>query len=110
MGDVRGGLGDDELHHALSRPSLSTLKARLSRTDEELSLVLPQVRRQGWASSDERLSFGIRAISVPITDCQGHGCGIGIAVHSTEVTIDHLRAIYHFCKRQAEIRADWANQ
>ncbi|MEK7292862.1 MAG: IclR family transcriptional regulator C-terminal domain-containing protein [Actinomycetota bacterium] len=112
MGDVLlAGLGDDELHHALSKPSLSTLKARLSRTDEELSLVLPQVRRQGWASSDERLSFGIRAISVPITDCQGRtAAALSIAVHSTEVTIDHLHESYLPLLQAAgeKIRADWA--
>lgn len=112
MGDVLlADLTDHELHHTLNMPSLSTLKARLSRTNEELSVVLPQVRQQGWAISDERLSFGVRAISVPISNCHSRTtAALSTAVHATEVTVDQLREKYLplLLEVAGKISADWA--
>ncbi|MHB1089872.1 MAG: IclR family transcriptional regulator domain-containing protein [Ilumatobacteraceae bacterium] len=111
-GDVLlADLSDHELHHTLTMPSLSTFKARLSRTNEELSVVLPQVRRQGWAISDERLSFGLRAISVPIADCHGRtAAALSTTVHATEVTVDQLSENYLplLLVVAGKIGADWA--
>jgi len=92
MGDVLlADLSDHELHHTLTLPSQSPFKARFSRTDEELSVILPQVRRQGWAISDERLSFGVRAIAVPIAGRHGRtAAALSTAVHATEVTVEQL--------------------
>lgn len=112
MGDVLlADLSDRELHRALTTPSLSTFKARLSRTNEELLAILPQVRQQGWAISDERLSFGVRGVSVPITDCHGRTtAALSTAVHATEVTVDQLRENYLplLLAAAEKIGADWA--
>lgn len=93
MGDVLlADLSDEELQRTLSLPSYSNLNARTSRTDEEFSVILPQVRRLGYAISDERLSFGIRVISVPIAD--GHGrtaASLNTPALVSEVTVDQLR-------------------
>ncbi|MEO8162937.1 MAG: IclR family transcriptional regulator C-terminal domain-containing protein, partial [Ilumatobacteraceae bacterium] len=93
MGDVLlADLSDDELRRTLSLPTRSTMNARTSRTDEEFSVILPQVRRQGYAISDERLSFGIRVISVPIVD--GHGrtaATLNTPALIAEVSVDELR-------------------
>lgn len=112
MGDVLlADLSDLELHQTLTMPSLSTFKVRLSRTNEELSVVLPQVRRQGWAISDERLSFGVRGVSVPIADSRGRTtAALSTAVHATEVTVDQLRQEYlpQLLDVAGKISADWA--
>lgn len=111
MGDVLlAELSDDERHHTLKMPSLSTFKPRLSRTNEELSVVLPQVRKQGWAISDERLSFGVRGVSVPIAGCHGRStAALSTAVHATEVTVDQLRENFLplLLVVAGKISADW---
>lgn len=93
MGDVLlADLTAEELELTLAMPSKAKMKARLSRTDEEFSVILPQVRRQGYAISDQRLSFGVRAISVPIIDSHGRtAASLNVPVHVAEVTVDQLR-------------------
>ncbi len=96
MGDVLlADLTEEELERTLALPSKANVKARLSRTDEEFAEILPQVRRQGYAISDQRLSFGVRAISVPIIDGNGRTAAtVNIPVHVAEVTVDELREDY----------------
>ena len=96
MGDVLlADLTEEELERTLALPSKANMKARLSRTDEEFAEILPQVRRQGYAISDQRLSFGVRAISVPIIDGNGHTAAtVNIPVHVAEVTMDELHEDY----------------
>lgn len=96
MGDVLlADLTEEELHRTLAIPSKAKMKARLSRTDEEFADILPQVRRQGYAISDQRLSFGVRAISVPIIDSYGRTAAtLNTPVHVAEVTVDQLREDY----------------
>lgn len=96
MGDVLlADLTEEELHRTLAIPSKAKMKARLSRTDEEFADILPQVRRQGYAISDQRLSFGVRAISVPIIDSHGRTAAtLNTPVHVAEVTVDQLREDY----------------
>ncbi len=93
MGDVfLADLGEEELRHTLSLPTRSVMKARTSRSDEELSVILPQVRRQGYSISDERLSFGIRVLSVPIADAHGRTAAtLNTPVLVAEVSVDQLR-------------------
>lgn len=112
MGDVLlAELSDDERHRTLTMPSLSTFKGRQCRSNEEFSIVLPQVRLQGWAISDERLSFGLRGVSVPIADCHGRTtAALSTSVHATEVTVDQLREDFLpiLLTMAGKIGADWA--
>lgn len=111
MGDVLlADLTDNELRHILSLPSKANMKARFSRTDEEFSVILPQVRRQGYAISDQRLSYGIRALSVPIVDGRGRTAAtLNTPVHVAEISIDQLRENYLPLLLDAAQRvgADW---
>ena len=111
MGDVLlAGLAPHELKSCLSRPSRSDFVARESRTDAELETVLPQVRKQGWAISDERLAHGVRAVSVPLTNAQARTvAAISIAVHSTEVSVDRIKKeiLPLLVTTAANISADW---
>ena len=96
MGDVLlADLSEDELRRTLSMPSRALMHARTSRSDEEFSVVLPQVRRQGYAISDERLSLGIRVVSVPIVDRNERTvvC-LNTPALVAEVTVDQLRDAY----------------
>ena len=112
MGDVLlADLTDDEIRCTLSMPSKSNMKARFSRTDEEFLSILPQVRRQGFAISDQRLSYGIRAISVPIVDGRGRTMAtLNIPAHVAEVSIDQMRENYLPLLLDAarKIGSDWA--
>lgn len=110
-GDVLlAGLTPQELASALSRPSRSDFVARETRTDAELQTVLPQVRKQGWAISDERLAHGVRAVSVPLTDAQARTvAAISVAVHSTEISVDQIKKeiLPLLVATAANISADW---
>ena len=112
MGDVLlADLTADELRHTLSMPSKSNMKARFSRTDEEFAIILPEVRRLGYAISDQRLSYGIRALSVPIGDGRGRTVAtLNTPAHVAEVSVDQLRD--HFLPllldAARKIGADWA--
>ncbi len=112
MGDVLlADLTEVELRRTLTMKSLATMKPRFSRTDEEFALVLPQVRRQGFAISDERLSFGVRAISVPIFDSRRRTAAtLNLPAHVAEVTVDQLRENYLplLLDTARKIGADWA--
>lgn len=111
MGDVLlADLAPHELASALSRPSRSDFLARETRTDAELETVLPQVRKQGWAISDERLAHGVRAVSVPLTNAHARTvAAISIAVHSTEVSVDQIKKeiLPLLVATAANISTDW---
>jgi len=112
MGDVLlADLTEDELRRTLKMKSLATMKPRFSRADEEFSVILPQVRRLGYAISDERLSFGVRAISVPIVDGRGRTAAtLNIPAHVAEVSIDQMREKYLplLLDTARRIGSDWA--
>ena len=112
MGDVLlADLNDVELRHTLSMPSKSNMKARFSRTDEEFAVILPEVRRQGYAISDQRLSFGVRALSVPIVDGRGRTAAtLNTPAHVAEVSVDQLRDNYLplLLDTAKKISVDWA--
>lgn len=112
MGDVLlADLSDDELQRTLSLPSNSVMNVRTSRTDEELSVILPEVRRQGYAISDERLSFGIRVISVPIIDRNGRTAAtLNTPALVAEASVDQLRDDYLplLLVTADKISVDWA--
>ena len=110
-GDVLlADLTPQELATTLRTPSRSDFVPRESRTDAELETVLPQVRKQGWAISDERLAHGVRAVSVPLTTSQSRTvAAISIAVHSTEISVDQMKKkiLPLLVTTAASISADW---
>ncbi len=110
-GDVLlADLTPHELASALGRLSRSNFVARETRTDAELETVLPQVRKQGWAISDERLAYGVRSVSVPLTNAQARTvAAISIAVHSTEISVDQIKEeiLPLLVTTAANISADW---
>jgi IclR family pca regulon transcriptional regulator len=56
---------------------------------------LDQVRKQGWAISDQELEIGVRSIACPIQDKNGKIiAAMNISGHASRVSLEDLRAKY----------------
>jgi IclR family transcriptional regulator, pca regulon regulatory protein len=56
---------------------------------------LGQVRKQGWATSDQELEIGVRSIACPVHDKKGKIiAAMNISGHASRVSLEDLRAKY----------------
>ncbi|MGH9209312.1 MAG: IclR family transcriptional regulator domain-containing protein [Acidimicrobiales bacterium] len=113
MGQVLlADLPDDELDKVLKAPSQSGIIPRLTPTRAKLDRDLAEVRRRGWALSDERLSLGIRSVAAPVRDASGTTVvAVNVTVHAAETSVSDLkrRHLPLLLETAANITEEWAN-
>lgn len=84
-------LAEDRLSEVLETPSASGIIPRVTPSRAELEDCLEDIRRRGWALSDELLSVGIRSVAVPVRDRHGRiASAMNVTVHAAETSIEHL--------------------
>jgi IclR family transcriptional regulator, pca regulon regulatory protein len=101
-----------ELKRVLSIPSQSGVIPRVTPTRAELDRILAEVRKQGWALSDERLSLGIRSIAAPVKDAAGTTvAAVNVTVHASETSVRDLkrRHLPLLLDTAQNITREWAN-
>jgi IclR family pca regulon transcriptional regulator len=93
MGQVLlADLPPDELGQVLETPSQSGIIPRISPSRTKLERDLAEVRKRGWALSDERLSLGIRSVAAPVRDASGTTvAAVNVTVHAAETSVAELR-------------------
>jgi IclR family pca regulon transcriptional regulator len=85
---------------------------RLKFVRKELDESLVEIRKRGWAMSDEQLSFGIRSIAAPVRDASGRTiAAVNVTVNAAETSIavlkkDHLPLLL---STAGAISSDFAN-
>jgi IclR family pca regulon transcriptional regulator len=88
-------LSSRELDAVLRTPSRSRVVPRVNPSRKELDATLAEVRKRGWAMSDERLSFGIRSIAAPVRDNTGSViAAVNVTVNAAETSIKQLQKEY----------------
>jgi IclR family pca regulon transcriptional regulator len=101
-----------ELDAVLKAPSESGVVPRLKFARKELDESIIEIRKRGWALSDEQLSFGIRSIAAPVSDASGRTiAAVNVTVNAAETSIavlkkDHLPLLI---STAAAIASDFAS-
>jgi IclR family pca regulon transcriptional regulator len=86
-------LPDAELEERLGRVDVRPLTARTVKSHAELRKVLDQVRRQGYAVTDQELEQGLRSAAVPIHDASGTVvAALNVSVHASRASMQELRS------------------
>jgi IclR family pca regulon transcriptional regulator len=101
-----------ELHRTLKLPSQSGIIPRVNPSRRELEATLAEVRKRGWALSDERLSLGIRSIAAPVRDAAGTTvAAVNVTVHASETSVRELKARHLplLLETAHKITQEWAN-
>jgi IclR family transcriptional regulator, pca regulon regulatory protein len=87
------GLPGDELEERLARIEVRQLTPRTVATEAALRAVIDQVRRQGYAVTDQELEQGLRSAAVPIHDASGAvAAALNVSVHASRATMHDLRS------------------
>lgn len=111
MGQVLlSDLTSTELEKTLRVPTASKVVPRVKLSRKELDTTLSDVRKRGWAISDEQLSLGIRSIAAPVTDTTGRTvAAVNVTVNAAETSIAHLKRelLPKLLKTAKEISADF---
>lgn len=88
-------LARDELERTLAVPSRSGITPRWNPDADERDRMLREVRRRGWALTDEQLAPGIRSIAAPVRDSTTHvAAALNVTVHAAETSIETLTETY----------------
>jgi IclR family pca regulon transcriptional regulator len=103
-------LDDDTALSVLAQHSRSGLPVPALSADE-ITAILEETRRKGWAVADQELAPGVRSIAVAVAD--GHGtvrASMNVTVHAAETSLDTLVEEYLPALREAAARTseDWA--
>ena len=86
-------LPDAELEERLARIDVRPLTPRTVTSHAALRKVLDQVRRQGYAVTDQELEQGLRSAAVPIHDASGAVvAALNVSVHASRASMHELRA------------------
>jgi len=102
----------DELHEVLEKPSRSGIIPRIAPAKRKLERELAEVRKRGWALSDERLSLGIRSIAAPVRDASGTTvAAVNVTVHAAETSVSELkgRHLPLLLETAANLTQEWTN-
>ena len=85
-------LSASRLDAVLKTPSNSGVVPRTKLVRKELDASLAEIRKRGWAMSDEQLTFGIRSIAAPVRDADGRTvAALNVRVNAAETSIAELR-------------------
>ena len=86
-------LPDEDLEERLGRIDVRPLTPRTVKSHAELRKVLDQVRRQGYAVTDQELEQGLRSAAVPIHDASGAVvAALNVSVHASRASMQELRS------------------
>jgi IclR family pca regulon transcriptional regulator len=85
-------LPDAELEERLARIEIEPLTTRTVKDHDQLRAVLEQVRRQGYAVTDQELEQGLRSAAVPIHDASDAVvASLNVSVHASRASMAELR-------------------
>jgi IclR family pca regulon transcriptional regulator len=85
-------LPDADLEERLARVDVRALTPRTVKSRADLRKVLDQVRRQGYAVTDQELEQGLRSAAVPIHDASGATvASLNVSVHASRASMHELR-------------------
>lgn len=85
-------LTDAQVDAALKIPSKAEFLPRVRMSRRDLAAVLADVRKRGWALSDEDLALGIRSIAAPVRDGSGRTiAAVNVTVHAAETSVADLK-------------------
>jgi IclR family pca regulon transcriptional regulator len=102
-----GALPDAELEERLDRIDVQPLTARTVASRDALRRVIEQVRRQGYALTDQELEQGLRSVAVPIHDASGAVvAALNISVHASRASVAELRSRFLPPAREAAAAID----
>jgi IclR family transcriptional regulator, pca regulon regulatory protein len=88
-------LSPAELEEVLAQPGRSGISPLWNPSPEERTEVLEQVRKQGWALTDEQLAPGIRSVAAPVRDnSQRVIAALNVSVHAAETSLETLTDKY----------------
>ena len=100
-------LPDAALEERLERIDVQPLTARTVASRDALRAVIEQVRRQGYALTDQELEQGLRSVAVPIHDASGAGvAALNISVHASRASVAELRSRFLPPAREAAAAID----
>ena len=103
-------LDDAKIEEVIATPSLSIFIPAHQYTKEELFEQINLTRQHGYSLSDERLSYGVRAIAVPIRANNGtvHS-SLSVAAHANTASVEQLQQQYLplLLDAAAAISRDW---
>jgi IclR family pca regulon transcriptional regulator len=86
-------LPDEELEERLARIEVRALTPRTVKSHAALRRVIEQVRREGYAMTDQELEQGLRSAAVPIHDASGAVvAALNVSVHASRASMQELRA------------------
>lgn len=88
-------LSTAQLDRALMIAPTSTVVPRVQLTRKQIDISLAKIRKQGWALSDETLSFGIRSVAAPVRNARGETiAAINVTVNAAETSVKTLTEKY----------------
>jgi IclR family pca regulon transcriptional regulator len=100
-------LPDAELEERLGRIDVQPLTTRTVADRDALRAVIEQVRRQGYAVTDQELEQGLRSVAVPIHDASGAAvAALNISVHASRASVAELRSRFLAPAREAAAAID----
>jgi IclR family pca regulon transcriptional regulator len=86
------GLADEDLQTYVRTVELERLTSRTVRTTDALLETLEQVRRRGYALSDQELEDGLRSIAVPVRNRTGTVvAAVNVSTHASRHSRDGVR-------------------
>jgi IclR family transcriptional regulator, pca regulon regulatory protein len=105
-------LDDKKIEEVIATPSLSIFVPAHQYTKEELFQQINFTRLHGYSLSDERLTYGVRAVAVPIRASDGtvHS-SLSVAAHANAASVEQLQNRYLplLLDAAAAISRDWEN-
>jgi IclR family pca regulon transcriptional regulator len=103
-------LTKEEVDRILDTPSQSGVVPRVKPSKRELHASLVDIRKRGWAISDEQLSFGIRSVAAPVVNAQGRTiAAVNVTTNAAETSIADLKRLHlpRLLKVAEAISTDW---
>jgi IclR family pca regulon transcriptional regulator len=100
-------LPDADLEERLDRIEVRALTPRTVASRDALRAVIEQVRRQGYALTDQELEQGLRSVAVPIHDASGAAvAALNVSVHASRASVAELRSRFLPPAREAAAAID----
>src|ERR1035437_247981 len=89
------GLPDEQLRERMARIDVKPLTPRTVKNKPALAKLLENVRRQGYAATDQELEEGLRSLAVPIRNASGDVvAALNLSVHASRASMAVLRRDY----------------
>jgi IclR family pca regulon transcriptional regulator len=103
-------LSSSEVEHIIDIPSQSGIIPRVKSSKRELLTSLAEVRKRGWAISDEQLSLGIRSVAAPVRNTEGRAvAAVNVTTNAAETSLAELKRLHlpRLLGTAEAISADW---